>query len=429
MRTPPLLLAAGLLFWGWQCDHWLVAGILALTLEPWRWIRWRWAIADVDFFRASDFSSVALAIVSVYQFNEHGLHGIFGILQWTPVVLWPITALQLYSARGLIPLTALFISIRRQARADPSWPVGTIDLSYPYLFSCLLAASTGELHGPRFFLSLCLLLAWGLWPWRPRCYPAGLWIGMWVAVCVLGFGLQLGMVGVQGYMENLILRWMQDRAWSDPSPDRAMTAIGSIGRLKFSDAIRVWVRTDQPLAHPLLLREASYDTYQFGVWKTAAPAFTTVEDRPAIRTWALRPGAPPRSLRVGIYLHKETGVAPVPAGLMQVSGGQILDVEHNRYGTLRIESKPGYFDYTVGYDPTDGPAAWLAAAPDAADLTVPAVYQRDLVAIDKSLHLSQKTPAQKLVALHAFFRDNFHYSLVHAGSFPWVRPLSDFLSQ
>jgi len=110
-----------------------------------------------------------------------------------------------------------------------------------------------------------------------------------------------------------------------------------------------------------------------------------------------------------------------------VSGSKLIDVEDNRYGTIQIESKPGYLDYTVGYDADGEPPSWEAAAPDPSDLDVPAAYVHDLETIAGSLHLARMTTAQKLVAVHAFFRDNFHYSMVQAGHFPWIRPLSDFL--
>jgi hypothetical protein len=51
MKTPPLLLGACLLFWGWQTDIPLVGAVMALVLEGSRAMGWRWELGDDDFGR------------------------------------------------------------------------------------------------------------------------------------------------------------------------------------------------------------------------------------------------------------------------------------------------------------------------------------------------------------------------------------------
>ena len=51
MKTPPFLLAAALLFWGWQTWFLIEGAIMAVVLESSRFIKARWELADDDFAR------------------------------------------------------------------------------------------------------------------------------------------------------------------------------------------------------------------------------------------------------------------------------------------------------------------------------------------------------------------------------------------
>ena len=54
MKTPPMLMAAGMLFWGWQTGQFILAVIMALILEGARFVKVRWGFSAADFNRISD---------------------------------------------------------------------------------------------------------------------------------------------------------------------------------------------------------------------------------------------------------------------------------------------------------------------------------------------------------------------------------------
>ncbi len=51
MNTPPFLILATLLFWGWQTGHLVVGFISGAILESSRLIKARWSLSQADFNR------------------------------------------------------------------------------------------------------------------------------------------------------------------------------------------------------------------------------------------------------------------------------------------------------------------------------------------------------------------------------------------
>ena len=113
MTHPRLLLAAALLFWGWQ-SHLLAFAIpMLLILEAAPWVKSRWDFADKDFRRVVDFTSVSLILATLYLFNQYSSHGLMKLLNWLPVLFFLLLIVQIYSTQGTIKLGNLLLSLRR----------------------------------------------------------------------------------------------------------------------------------------------------------------------------------------------------------------------------------------------------------------------------------------------------------------------------
>jgi transglutaminase-like putative cysteine protease len=419
---PPLLLGACVLFWGVENNLLPLALPIASLIESWRLVRWRWDLDTGDFNRVADLTSLGFAILSVYQFIDKGLHAVFAILLWLPALLTPLLVLQLYSQRGTTPLAALFVSLRRQ-QPTSLLPAGDIDLGPPFFVTALVAASAGNDRSLWFYAGVSVFLAWAVFRHGPRrrVLPCA---ALLTGAVGLGFAGQLGLERGQMALESIFMEWLQDRSMDNPLPDRAFTAIGMVGRLKFSDRIRVRVRSPTSLATPLLLREASYSTYNHGIWRNPGKTMTAIETMVGPRHWRIGPTAPdPTELAISARLREQTGVVPVPAGTFGVKGEAILQVHANAYGTIMLESRPGYIDYRVEFG---GAAAGPAAT---TDLEVPADHGEAFAVIADSLNLRQMAPLAAITAVRDYFARNFRYSLVQRGSFPWSRPLIDFLQR
>ena len=69
MKTPPLLIGAALLFWGWQTNLLIPATIMAVILESARFIKARWELSNEDFSRIWTFCTLLFLATAVYGFT------------------------------------------------------------------------------------------------------------------------------------------------------------------------------------------------------------------------------------------------------------------------------------------------------------------------------------------------------------------------
>lgn len=424
IRTPPLVAGAAALLWGWQTGNLPLALPLAIVIElPWR-VPWRWELSQREFNRVSDFSALLFALLVVYQFNAVGMQGIYAILAFSPVVLSLLLTAQRYSTAESLRLSTLFVSLRRGAD-EPALPEDkAFDLGPAWIMVCLVAASTGERD--MVFLPLAAVLVGALiWPQRPRRYPSGAWLALLLLAAVLGFGLQVGIREVQRTLEQTALVWLNRFVWSQPDPDHAATAIGAIGRLKMSDRIRLRVEPDGPLTEPLLLREASYDQFEFGNWKTSKQGFERVEPIGDTRAWRLAPGPTGRSATVQRVFREESGVVALPAGALAVRSEDFVEIQRNAYGTVLAEVAPGAVRWQVGW--ARGPAK--QAPPRPADLLVPESYREGLTQALAEAAPEAADAAGYVIGIERFFAREFRYSPVLRGRWPGRRPLLQFLRE
>jgi len=162
MKTPPLLIAAGLLFWGWQTDKLVFAVPLALALEAARVLPTRFEFSTTEFHRVWNLCMLGFlgTIIFLYVSLE-GLGTIFVLLQWVPLILFPIAVAQAYSTAGRTPTRAFKIFYDENKDTAPGG--GYIDALYLYFGMCIFASSAINESSEWFFWGMCFLAAWGLW--------------------------------------------------------------------------------------------------------------------------------------------------------------------------------------------------------------------------------------------------------------------------
>ncbi|MBI1733272.1 MAG: transglutaminase domain-containing protein [Gammaproteobacteria bacterium] len=423
--APPLLVGAGLLLWGWQNGYLLYALAMALILEGARWIGWRWPVNDREFNNASDLSSVILIISVLYIFNEHGAKGIFTVLAIMPFVVFPLLLVQTFSLAGHVRLSALFMSLRKLDPARHPEAALPVDLTLPYFLVCFLAASAGN-HTPDAFLAVAaLLLAWLLWAIRPRRFPAGMWLPLVVLTLALGFGVQQGLVWLQYRVEGYTLEVMDRFLWRFRDPDLATTAIGSIGRIKLSDRIVLRIKTGAPLPGMLLLREAAYDTYVYGVWSNQKPPFTVIDPDVSRTRWELSREPSDATLAISTYMGKDAAVVPLPHGATAIRLVAATEITRNPLGAVKMEIRQGWVRYVADYN-TRSPAA--DAPPTEKDLEISDSYREVFEDLATRLGLKGKDPAAAAAHVRAFFADGFTYSLAQRHRYPRGRYLAEFLN-
>ena len=132
MKTPPFLLAAALLFWGWQTGFWVEAAIMAAVLESPRFIKARWDLSDDDFARTWIFCTVLSLAALILAFANNDGPATFGhlfaspdiasergagstsaltaiaLIRWLPMIGFLFVATHEFSSRDGVPASIHF---------------------------------------------------------------------------------------------------------------------------------------------------------------------------------------------------------------------------------------------------------------------------------------------------------------------------------
>jgi transglutaminase-like putative cysteine protease len=420
--TPPGLLGAAVLFWGWQTGLLLAAAPMALALEAARRIGWRWDLARTDVTRLADLCRVVLAAMAIYLWATRGTaRAVLGLVVWFPIAVLPLVLAQAYATGDRIDLRTFFLIFRRRgAGADE-----VVNLAYPYLVLCLAAASAANVRTPAFYAVVCGLAAWALWPARPRAFHGVVWAGMLLVAAGAGWAGHVGLHAFQSVVEAAMAEWMFDYAGRNPDPFQSRTAIGSLGRLKLSDRILIRVDTGGPLARPLLLHEASYDVYNAGLWGTTDTEFASVPPQIDRRTWDLLP-APPGgaagAVDIAAYTRRGRGMVAVPGGTYRLEGLLALQMKRNRLGAVKVEDALGLVTYRARFVPGRVPAG----PPTETDLRIPRQEAPVLHGIAGDLGLAGRPPGEAIDVVRRYFAGGFRYATYLDGVRRGSTALADF---
>jgi uncharacterized protein GlcG (DUF336 family) len=379
IKPPPLLLAAGLLFWGWHADFMVAAAGMALALESPRLLRLRWELSRRDFERIADLCAVGFASALVFQFvqSRHFPDSLLSVLVWLPMLFFALLLAQRYSTLDRVPLSALFWSLRR--RGDDSRAGQAVPLDYAYFGVSLLAASSANPRTPGFFIGICALGLYALWPAAPKRGGRKSWVLAFVAATGLAFAIQAGLLRAQTTLEELVFEWLSHR-WDPPAdPYRSRTAIGDIGELKASD--RIVLRVDaggrQP---PHTLRAAAYNVYAAGTW--TAPAQTFMPIIPFGQTWEIAAGTG-SSVWLSGWSEGDRSLLALPLGTFRLDSLNVAAMQRNGLGAVRVDEGPDMLRFEALFDAQRS----LDAPPDAADLGLAGARALVQRAVDKAEQL------------------------------------------
>ncbi len=313
MKTPPLLLAMALLFWGWQADQIIFATFLALTLEGSRFLSPRFELSALEFHRVWNLCLLAfvILIVTIYISNK-GLGSIYVVLQWIPLVLAPMVAAQLYSAEGKIPTVSFKIFYREKESPNNDSPVKTMDSLYPYLVVCILAACAVGVKNMWFYWGMCLLSSWALWGVRSRRFSWITWSASLSLIVLIGFWGGQGLFKLRNYVDAQVIDWLSKRFQGDQSPFWARTAIGEIVELKMDDAILFYVDYEKGHLKKTLLPQSTYNVYKDSVWYAVQSKFINLTSSSEDQWTFEKNLEAEKIIRVSMDLNKGKGMLLAP---------------------------------------------------------------------------------------------------------------------
>jgi hypothetical protein len=446
MKTPPLLLFAALLFWGWQSGLPAIGVTMGVILESARVVKVRWELSDTDFRRIMTFCTLLALTATLYVFTASqeaggGFHGPTNVVgramgiaslkasttffRWLPMFLFLFVMAQTFSTREKIPLTAISIISRwrsRQEQKRSDVPDGHgLNVSYPYFIVCLYAAGIHSNDGQgnsSFYWGQCILIFWALWRFRSRRSGILIWVLALALVLVLSYFGQRG-IGVlqqssEGFVSRLISRFIRPRV----DPTESVTAMGQIGELKLSGriVIRLWTTNNEP--PPTYLREASYRAYQPDkrAWYPGSPHSEFVNNiispQADETTWVLLPKTNTASVKIACYLDGGKSLLPLPTGSGRLENLNAYVLHRNSEGAVLAEG-PGLLIFDAHY----GPGATIDAAPGGnpaatnLDYLVPTNEIPALDSVISEMNISSTNEDRELLAVQNFFAGKFTYSL------------------
>ena len=490
MKTPPFLLGATLIFWGWQTDLLIPGVIMAALLEGSRFIKTRWELSDDDFKRIWKFCALVFLGAAVYAFADNGGPEGFGrffreatlnserdagsasartaaaLIRWLPMVFILFISGQVFSTRQEIPLHAISFFVqwrwkRAKALGQALPPTREVDATYPYFAICLFAASVHPNKNNTFFWGLCALLAWALWWNRPRRFGPMIWATALVIAVAFGYSGARGIGLVQRYVETINVQWLAEwlgRSRTDASRDH--TQIGQIGKFKTSTRIVILLEPKSGET-PSYLREASYRIYHSPIWSAGnyRNGLTPIHPSPTNEyTWPLLPGEKPNASRIGILCFltgrsRESGYPeaplPLPTGTTRLESLAAYGLRQNNLGAVLADG-PGL----VHFDSIYGPGQTIDGLPEtnpaivfeetnsdlfprhdmetngALDLRVPTNEVPALEQVVAELGLRNQSRQQALRTVGQFFATKFTYRMWQDADLNPQRkqtPLSRFL--
>lgn len=411
---PPLLLAGGLLVWGWLAGLLLEASILALFLEA-RWITsLRFRLKDADWHRATDLCFVLFAGAVLYVFfTPQPQNTLIVLAKWMPLCMAPLALVQAYSQEDRARLRHIFYFLkprrqRKKAKKPKSGqtrgkPPAAANLLFPYFGVCLLAAGCANERAPWYFGLLFLLTLPALYRFKPARHGLGPWLGLALLAGGVAYGGQYLLYEVQMYVRGWAKNYTQD-------PYKSSTSIGEIVEIKLSSKIVLRVRPDfyEP-GKTLLLRESSYDYYLDTEWGATNAGFTPIEHAENDETaWMLNPNAAPDSFAtIYEFFPRKDGLVYLPAGAVNLEQLPTEELSLNRLGAVKVKNPAGLVSYRVWY----GDFQSLEGPPTAPDLFCPKQEADAVQRVLDEIGIDGMTPEQIVEAVKLHLQTEYDYSL------------------
>ena len=427
MKLPPLLLGAGLAFWGWRSGNYAAAAALALLAEAPHGVRTRFEFRPADLARIADLCALVFVGLVVWLFasleEPRTQRAVLTSLLWLPAVLMPVLAAQRFSATERIPLSALFRYLRKARARDPSIPDPPVDLSAVYFAICLLAAGIPNQRDALFYGGVVLLVAWAMAPLRARHSPIAAWLGVVCLAAATGYAAQLGLARLQSALDDWVSDWFVAGMAADPY--RSTTDLGSVGRLKLLDAIVLRVYAAEPDAARLkLLHRASFTSLNGTTWLARYAPMAPLEAEPDGTSWRLAAGAPARSARIVTRLEHGKALLALPPGTLRVSSLPALAVRRNAFGATQVELGGGEWSPYVA---ETGSEIVDYAAPRAEDTALPDSERSEFEQLAAQLGLKGLAQAEILRRTREHFATFAYSTYREAPVAPGSSALGDFL--
>lgn len=420
-KNPSFLISAAILFWGWQTHLLPLAILLAVVMEA-RWlIKTRWDLNRAEWSHLTDTCTIILLGIVTAGFFREKTRIMFDVGKLLPCIFFPLFTAQLYSLSGKVDLAALSLIARRQKKSSIRIP--PMNLFYPYLFLCLIAAGFGNRTDGTYFAGLCVLGGWAAYGFRSRQIPLYQWALLILLAAGIGFAGHTALFELQKILTGLSSRFFEHSA----DPLKSITALGDIGTQKMHNTILFRATSGADFSEPVLLREASYNVYRSPEWSAMGSRPTIRPATPADQALQLctpPEGAMPKTLHIYARIRKGKDTLKLPGSTFQIDFLPKAVIETNHLGAIVVKNvEKGLIHYLATF--SEGAAA--ESPPDAHDLQIPDEERDAIFQFLEEYELQNLPPEQVVQTLETIFDTQYRYTLEHKGKGSQKTPLANFL--
>lgn len=418
MSAPRGLVGATLLLWGLSTGHEVAGMAIAILVEAARFVgsSWRVPSARLQVLIVRDF--VALAAVSfVFSIaTGHMPEALYGWLRWLPPILAPIVIARAL-AGGTIANDIILGALRPGAAPRSEQPM-PIDVNYAFASLTVVAAATGPAIDKWFYAAIATLVAWVI---LVRM-PAGRRLAgtlMLTAAVLAGFGVHRGLSVLQGEIEEWSGELLTQYLSGKPDPFRERTRIGDLGRVKLSNRVVIRVIPEERRPPAILLREAAFERYQNGEWRSASRVTTPVPHQG--ETWRLSEQRASARVTLRRSLPGGEGLLALPLGTTTIENLAADGLEKLPTGAVVVKGAPRFLSMRVSYDDLS------ETQTTAEDLEVPELLAPTLERILAGERLRRTSAGETVAAVTLFFARKFSYALGLSDRQGRSRTIADFL--
>lgn len=408
-----------LLLWGWQGDLLLFAIPMAIVWETRFFLNRRWSLTKQDFYLMADLTAVSLVLIIVFLFlNRADYHFISTLMQWLPILFFPLTITTGYSTEPKLTLDVLFYSLRRQKQPVTQ----TVDMDYVLFGFLIVSSGTSKEIGFVFFPVLAMLVFLALLPLRSNRYKKNIWVLTCTLVFLAAFATQTGIrethLELRKRAQVWFAQWIQHRT----NPLKSHTSIGQIGRLKLSDTILYRIPKTPGTVMPSHLREAVYDQFGSTIWSVIdsdSSKFSEVEPIDSF-LWAINDKGQSTDNLIEIFheFNREQDLVAIPPGTTRIQDLPAVNIEQNYYGVVRgngLVVSPSFMVYAA-------PQENYTGLPKSTDTVQSVIYEELVRDIIRENDLDPEKPIQ---SLRRYFAD-FRFSLYQPADMA-SEPIEEFL--
>lgn len=422
-KTPPFFLGAILLFWGWQYQLLAVGIILCLILESIHLFKFRFSFAPEDFNKAIDISIVLMAATVVISLSMESVKAIFILMQWLPVIFFPIIAAQQFSLEGQID-TRAFSLVGKKKKKIQRIDVKQIDVSYYYALIVLLSTGMIRSEGIEFYAGISLFFFWGLWQFSSQRISRLVWVLCLSVIIFSGFWGHQAIHEISRKARMLMMSYFS--GYYHVNPFKNSTALGDIGKLKLSNVILFRVKTvntDKP-AGVMLLQNATYTVFRTTTWHNTRSDFEAVAPGEEKGFWQIHPPVDNvRNLIIYSRLIRKRAVLNLPPGVVSIGQMKVGACEKNEMQAIRVEDGPSFIKAFVSYT---GKLSY-DMLPYKSDLLIPEKEQEGIQRIAQKLDLENQSPDQIVKTVKRYFLTQYAYSLEIKGKGDYDTPVQNFM--